>query len=196
MRILVVYCHPLATSFHARLHDDVVSALRSAGHEVDDCDLYAEDFQPVLSAAERQGYHRVPDNRQPVRDYVERLERAEALVFCFPVWCFGLPAMLKGFFDRVLIPGVAFDLSDPARPRGGLTHLRHVQAVVTYGRPRWTAWLMGDPPRRVITRYLRLLCGGRARIRYHACYHMNTATPQRLSRFRARVSAAMARLAA
>ena len=195
MRVLVVYCHPVETSFGAALHSEVVPRLRAAGHEVDDCDLYAEGFNPVMSREERLGYHKVPDNQQALHSYVERLQRAEALVFCFPTWCFGLPAMLKGFFDRLLMPGVAFDLSDPANVRPLLTHIRAISAVVTYGRPRWMAWYMGDPPRKIITRYLARLAGGKARVSYHAHYHMNVATPDRLTAFRDRVGQAMARLA-
>jgi len=195
MRVLVVYAHPVETSYQAALHQEVLARLRQAGHEVDDCDLYAEGFNPVLSRDERIGYHEVPSNRAPVAGYIERLERAEALVLCFPTWCFGLPAILKGFFDRVFVPGVAFDISDPEHVRPALTHLKRIAAVVTYGRPRWTAWAMGDPPRKVVTRYLRLLAGGTARIDYHACYHMNVASPERLTRFKSRVGLAMARLA-
>ena len=195
MRVLVVYSHPVETSYNAALHREVVESLVRAGHEVDDCDLYAEDFDPVLSRAERLGYHDVPANLEPVRRYVERLRWAEALVFCFPTWCFGLPAMLKGFFDRVFLPGVAFDISDPRDVRPSLTHLKRISAVVTYGRPRWTAWAMGDPPRKIVTRYLRRLSGGNARIEYLACYHMNVAARPRLDRFRQRVGRAMAALA-
>jgi NAD(P)H dehydrogenase (quinone) len=191
MRILVVFCHPVETSFHASLHREVVDALRAGGHEVDDFDLYAEGFNPVLSREERLGYHEVPTNRIPVEPYLQRLERAEALVFCFPTWCFGLPAMLKGFFDRLLMPGVAFDISDPANVKPSLTHIRRISAVVTYGRPRWMAWYMGDPPRSIITRYLRALTGKGARIDYHAHYHMNMATPATLGRFREKVRKAM-----
>ncbi|HEY9065960.1 MAG TPA: NAD(P)H-dependent oxidoreductase [Burkholderiaceae bacterium] len=195
MRILVVYSHPVETSFNAAVHAEVVRRLLEAGHEVDDCDLYAEGFNPVLSREERLGYHTIPANREPVQRYVERLEWAEALVFCFPTWCFGLPAMLKGFFDRVFVPGVAFDISDPANVKPALTHIRRVAAVVTYGRPRWTAFMMGDPPRKVITRYLRVLTGGRARVDYHAYYHMNVATQPQLQRFMQRVGLAMTRFA-
>ncbi|WP_332739784.1 NAD(P)H-dependent oxidoreductase [Hydrogenophaga sp.] len=195
MRVLVIYCHPVETSYNAALHTEVLAGLRSAGHEVDDCDLYAEGFDPVLSREERLGYHEVPGNRVPVQRYVDRLLRAEAVVFCFPTWCFGMPAMLKGFFDRVLMPGVAFDISDPNNVKPSLTHIRRISAVVTYGRARWTALLMGDPPRKSVTRYMRLLTGGRARVDYHACYHMNVATTPRLDAFRQRVGRAMARFA-
>ncbi|WP_314325991.1 NAD(P)H-dependent oxidoreductase [Comamonas aquatica] len=191
MRVLVIFSHPVETSFQASMHQTVVQELRAAGHEVDDCDLYAEGFNPVMSREERIGYHEVPSNQLPVKRYIERLQWAEAVIFCFPTWCFGLPAMLKGFFDRVLMPGVAFDISDPANVKPSLTHIKHIGAVVTYGRPRWTALLMGDPPRKSITRYFRMLTGGTTRTQYLAYYHMNLATPERLAKFRAKVVKAM-----
>lgn len=193
MRVLVIFSHPVETSFQAALHARVVASLRAAGHEVDDCDLYAEGFNPVLSREERLHYHDTAVNRAPVAGYVERLLKAEALVFCFPVWCFGLPAMLKGWFDRVLMPGVAFDISDPANVKPALTHLKKIAAVTTYGRPRWMALTMGDPPRKVIKRYLRALTGGAAKIAYHPYYHMNVATPEKLTRHLERIGDVMKR---
>ena len=71
MRVLVVYFHPVETSFHAALHQEVLHNLRATGHEVDDCDLYAEGFDPVLSREERLGYHEVPGNH----DRPEAFER-------------------------------------------------------------------------------------------------------------------------
>jgi putative NADPH-quinone reductase len=191
MKVLVIFCHPVETSFHATLHQDILSSLKAAGHEVDDFDLYAENFNPVLSREERLGYHEVPSNRIPVEPYLQRILAAEALVFCFPTWCFGLPAMLKGFFDRLLMPGIAFDISDPKNVRPALTHIRKISAVVTYGRPRWMALYMGDPPRKVITRYLKVLTGAGTKVSYHAQYHMNVVTPEKLSQFRGKVKKAM-----
>ena len=195
MHVLVVYCHPVETSFHAALHEEVLKNLRAAGHTVDDCDLYAEGFNPVLSREERLAYHDVPRNQAPLAGYVERLRKADAIVFCFPTWCFGLPAMLKGFFDRLFMPGVAFDLSDPHSVKPMLTHIKRIAAVVTYGRPRWVAWYMGDPPRKIITRYMKRLTGNTARVDFHAYYHMNIATEPRLARFKQRVGQAMATFA-
>lgn len=194
MRVLVIFAHPVETSFHASLHQTVLATLREAGHEVDDCDLYAENFNPVMSREERLGYRDVPDNRKPVAHYVERLLWAEALVLCFPIWCFGPPAILKGFFDRVLMPGVAFDISDPENVKPALTHLRRIAIVTTYGRPRWMALFMQDPPRKSIGRYLWALTGRTARISYDAHYHMNVATPKTLAAFRRRVVRVMQRL--
>lgn len=191
MRVLYLYAHPLPESFHAAIRDAAREGLAMAGHEVDLCDLYAEGFDPVLRAEERRGYHAVPENRAPVAGYVARLQAAEALVLSFPTWCYGLPAILKGWMDRVLIPGVSFVLEDGvARPH--LTHLRKLAGISTYGRPRWNAVLVGDPPRRAVTRYLRMLTAGRATVEYHALYDMNRADAGRRAAFLARVRGRMA----
>src|SRR5918998_33551 len=135
MRVLVVYAHPVETSYNAALHARTVEALRGSGHEVDDCDLYAA-----------------------VAPYVERLRSAEALVLCFPVWNFGFPAILKGYFDRVFLPGVSFDLAG-GKVFPSLKNLRRIAAVTTYGGSRLRAMLAGDPPRKSVTRVLRAHVG-------------------------------------
>ena len=192
MRVMVIYAHPLEDSYNAALHRTVVNALRASGHEVDDCDLYAENFNPVLSGEERRHYHDETRNRDPVAGYVDRLLAAEGLILCHPTWCFGLPAILKGFLDRVLMPGVSFRL-DNGKVHPALTHIRHLGAVVTYGRPRYMAMWMGDPPRRIVTRYLFWLTGKRATRTYLAHYHMNVATETICRRFLARVDDRMRR---
>lgn len=195
MRVLVIFCHPSPSSFNAALHRRVLDELRARGHEVDDCDLYAEGFDPVLRNEDLSRYHDVPANRQPVQAHVERLLQAQALVMVFPVWNFGLPAMLKGYFDRVLLPGVSFDMSDPRNIRPGLTHLRHVVGVATYGVARWRAWWLGDAPRALVKRLMRRLTDGRARVQYLPCHGMNVAGAAQRDAFVQRVGAAMRQLA-
>lgn len=192
MRVLVVFAHPLQESFHGTLHRDIVETLRGAGHEVDDLDLYAEGFEPVLDAAARERYFDPERNREGVERHVERLFAAEGLVLCFPVWCFGPPAILKGFMDRVLIPGVSFVLGADGRMHPNLRHIRKLVAVTTYGRPRLDAWWIGDPPRKLVTRYLRWFLAPRAEVRYLGLYNLHR-DERRLGRFRARVSGAMRR---
>jgi putative NADPH-quinone reductase len=102
--------------------------------------------------------------------------------------------MLKGFLDRLILPGVAFDLSDPAHVRPLLRHIRSLVGIVTYGRPRWAAWYMGDPPRKLVTRYLRWFVAHDVRLAYHALYHMNVADERRRRRFIENVGMAMERL--
>ena len=86
MRFLVVYAHPVETSFGAALHTTVVEALRAGGHEADDCDLNAEGFDPVMTRQDRVDYYDIAVNRGRVAPYVDRLLKADALVFSFPVW--------------------------------------------------------------------------------------------------------------
>ena len=172
MRVLVLFAHPVETSFVAALHRAVVDALREAGHEVDDCDLYAEKFDPVLSRQERIDYHDIGPNRRNVERYVERVLAAEALVVVHPVWNFGYPAILKGFFDRVFLPGVSFDLVDGIL-RPTLFNIRKLVAVATYGGNRLRAVLAGDPPRRILKRVVRAIVHPQAQTRYLALYDMN-----------------------
>jgi len=194
MRVLLLFCHPVETSYHAALHRTIWTALEGAGHTVDDLDLYREGFDPVLSRDERIGYHDTAGNRAAVQPWVDRLLAAEALVLCFPVWNFGPPAMLKGFLDRVLLPGVAFDLSPEGKLEPTLRHIRKLAAVTSYGRPRWAAWLMGDPPRKLIKRQLRHLIQPGARVRYLAHYAIDASTDTSRRRFLAKVERTMARL--
>ncbi|MCA3419400.1 MAG: NAD(P)H-dependent oxidoreductase [Roseomonas sp.] len=119
---------------------------------------------------------------------------AETLVFVFPVWCFGVPAILKGFFDRVFLPGVTFKLGADGVARPALTHLKHVVGITSYGRPWWVAiFLMGNPPKRQIMNYFRLITGGRARRTWLAHYDMNRATEGTRRAFLAKVERAMGR---
>jgi NAD(P)H dehydrogenase (quinone) len=193
MRVLYLYCHPVPESFHGAVRAAALDGLGRAGHEVDLLDLYAEGFDPVLGAEERRRYHDLARNREGLEGYVGRLKRAEGLVVQFPTWCYGPPAMLKGFLDRLILPGVAFDLSDPAHVRPDLRNIGRIAGVVTYGRSRPAAWWMGDPPRRLVTRYLRWFAAERARVGYHALYRMNTATADERAAFLRRVGDAMGR---
>jgi NAD(P)H dehydrogenase (quinone) len=195
MQVLYVYCHPLPESFHAAIRTQALAGLEAGGHEVDLLDLYAEGFDPVLSADGRRRYHDTSCNQAGVESYIQRLKAANALVVQFPVWCFGMPAMLKGYLDRMIMPGVAFDISNPAKVTPMLGNLKRVAGIVTYGRPRWTAFAMGDPPRKVVKRYLRWFADRRARVDYYALYHMNVATTEQRSAFMAKVKLAMTRLA-
>ena len=193
MRVLVLYAHPVETSFVAGLHRIVVDQLTRAGHAVDDCDLNAEGFDPVLSRQDRIDYHRPNVNQGRIAREVERLTAAEALVFVFPVWNFGFPAILKGYLDRVWVPGVAFTIDAQGTLTLTLRHVRRLAAVCTYGGERWRAMLMSDPPRRQIKRMIRAHVATDAPCDYLACYDMNHTTPGRREAFLRRVETTFAR---
>ena len=84
MRVLYLYCHPLADSFHAGIRAAALAALKTGGHAIDLLDLYAESFQPVLTEDERRHYFDVPRNQAGLEAHVARLRAAEALVVQFP----------------------------------------------------------------------------------------------------------------
>lgn len=189
MRAMVLFAHPCAESFGTALHAQVLESLRAKDWDVDDCDLYAENFQPVLTEEERRGYHDVPDNLGPVATYVERLRAAEALILVFPVWNFGYPAILKGFFDRVFLPGVSFRLED-GQVLPNLTHIKKLAAVTTYGGTRMRAMMAGDPPRRHFTRSIWHVCRP-YKMRYLALYDMNRVDQARRAGFLQRVGIEM-----
>jgi NAD(P)H dehydrogenase (quinone) len=188
-RVLVLFAHPCEESYAAALHRTVVDALSAKGWEVDDCDLNGEGFNPVLTGPERRAYHDVGANKAPVQAYVDRLMAADALVLVFPVWNFGFPAILKGFFDRVFLPGVSFRLED-GLVKPNLTRIKRLAAVTTYGGTRWRAILAGDPPRHVVKRAVWHVCRPR-KMRYLALYDMNRATDAQRAAHLARVKREM-----
>ena len=188
-RVMVLFAHPCEESFGAALHRATLEGLAKAGHEVDDCDLYAEGFQPVLTPEERRAYHDVGPNTAPVQGYVDRLMAAQALVMVFPVWNFGYPAILKGFLDRVFLPGISFRL-EAGKVVPNLTHIRKLAAVTTYGGTRMRAFLAGDPPRKCVTRHVWHVIRPE-KMRYLALYDMNRATDARRAAHLARVEREM-----
>jgi NAD(P)H dehydrogenase (quinone) len=168
LRVFILYANPVALSFGAALRKQAIGALRSRGHEIDDCDLYAESFDPVMREQERMQYHDVELNRAPIAPYADRLLAAEALVLIYPVWNEGFPAILKGFFDRVFIPGVSFKIGRDGAPVPDLQKLRKLAAVCTYGASRTTSFLLGDRPKRVVKHLVRSMPGYTVRRDYLA----------------------------
>ncbi|MGM5057813.1 NAD(P)H-dependent oxidoreductase [Rhizobium leguminosarum] len=178
MRILLVLAHPLEDSFAASVARTAREALEASGHVVDLLDLYAENFDPRLSEAERRGYFDVPYDTSAVADIVVRLKAADGLILVFPQWWFNFPAILKGFFDRVFAPGVAFS-HDAAGGRivPQLTNIRLLYALTTTGSPWWLVRLyMGDPVRRLLKRGIAAFCSKRLNFKMLGLHDMDRAT--------------------
>jgi NAD(P)H dehydrogenase (quinone) len=188
MKVLLVYCHPRPDSYCASLRDAALAALRGRGHEVTLRDLYAEDFRPALSAEERGRYEDAEPCLEGLEAEVAALRDAEALVLVHPTWWYGMPAMLKGWFDRVWAPGVAFSLGGGAiRPL--LRNIRRIAVVTTYGSPRWLLWFIGHPDRKVVGRGVRRLCARGCRLDWLALTDMDRRRQAERAAFLARVGA-------
>ena len=191
MRVLVVLAHPVRESFAHGVCAAAAKGFARAGHEVRVLDLYAMGFDPVLSRDDRLGYHTPGENEAPVAEHLDHLRWAEALVFVYPTWWYSLPAMLKGWIDRVWVPHATFDLPKGLAPiKGRLHNVKVVGAFATYGSPWWwVRFVIGDPGRRIVLRGIRPLCHPRCKTFWLGHYLMDSSTPESRARFLARVEA-------
>ncbi len=199
MKVLVVHAHPDPESFGSAMRDAVVRGLRTAEHDVTVIDLEAEGYQPVLTAADYDGYdqngdlagHGHPD--AIVAGHIDAVRTAEALVFTFPTFWSGLPAVLKGWIDRTMLPGVSFSVRPNGVIRAELGNVRRVVGVTTYGSPRGYRWLVGDGGRRTI-RTIRWSCGLRCRMKWLSLDSLDGRPDSERRAFLAEVEAKMADL--
>lgn len=196
MKALLVYCHPSENSFTAAVRGVVQDHLDRAGAEVRLIDLYAEGFDPVLAQDEWTGYLDHPTNIAKVRDHTDALLWADTLIFVYPTWWYGLPAILKGWLDRVFAPEVAFSLPEDGDIKPGLTHIKRFGVFTTCGASRLLSYWVGQPGRRTLLRGLRLLCAKRLKSCYLAQYNMDQSTPQSRAQHLKRVAHRMERLLA
>ncbi|WP_417267159.1 NAD(P)H-dependent oxidoreductase [Celeribacter baekdonensis] len=180
MRALVIYCHPRETSFNRGIRDLVLTRLSAAGAEVRLRDLYAEEFDPVMSAYDHQIYETVPENRQRVARDCTDLQWCNTLIFVYPTWWYGLPAMLKGWLDRALVPDVAFIMpkSEGEDIKPGLTHITKLGVFTTCGASRWLTFLVGAPGKRTLMRGLRIILAKRCKTAFAAHFLMDSSTPE------------------
>ncbi|MCX7288683.1 MAG: NAD(P)H-dependent oxidoreductase [Rhodobacterales bacterium] len=196
MRALVVYCHPRPDSFNAAVRDLVMSKLQAAGAEVRLSDLYARNFQPILTGEEWHGYLDCPKNTACVAQDVADVRWCDTLIFVYPTWWYGLPAMLKGWLDRVLLPDVAFLMPDETHSdiRPALRHISRLGVFTTCGASWAMTQLVGAPGKRTLTRGVGLLCKTGKRTAFAAHYRMDSSTPESRSRHLDRVGRQMVRL--
>jgi putative NADPH-quinone reductase len=190
MRVLLIHAHPDPGSFNAALKKAAVAAL-SLRHEVREIDLYAEDFQPVLTRQEWRNYEAGPPDSGTVAEHVALLNWAEALVFVYPTWWYGLPAILKGWLDRIWLPGVAFSLPSEGDIRPSLTHVRKLAVITTCGASWWLTQLVGAPGRNTLIRGCGFLMAKGCRKVFLAHYSMDDSTPKSRVRYLDRVTRAM-----
>jgi NAD(P)H dehydrogenase (quinone) len=194
MRLLLVFCHPDADSYGAAIRATAAAALREAGHELREIDLYAEGFDPVFSADEKRSYLAdTAANIRGVQAHVDALRWAEGWVAIYPTWFYGAPAMLKGWLERVWLPGVAFRIATAKKRTigGELQNIRLFVGITTSGSPWWWLRVIGDPGRSLFMRGLRPLYARHCRMHWHQLYDMNHVTAADREAFLARVGRAL-----
>jgi NAD(P)H dehydrogenase (quinone) len=149
MNVLIVHAHPEPRSFTAAMRDVAVATLSEAGHAVTVSDLYAMAFDPVAKAADFSDRHD-PDYlvyaleqrhayesgtlAPDIAAEVEKVKACDLLLLSFPLYWFSVPAILKGWIDRVLLSGLAYG-GKRFYDRGGLTGRKATIAMTLGGRP-------------------------------------------------------------
>lgn len=193
MQALVVLAHPLSDSLCAHLTRQAVDALRARGATVDILDLYAEGFEPALTAEERRLHYTTPALSPDISALQQRLAAADTLVLVFPTWWFSLPAILKGWIDRVWSPKFAFEHGTPLKPL--LTGLKSCLVVTTLGSPWWIDTIvMRQPVKRVLRTGVVFACAPQAKFRMLSLHEAETANATQVERFVGKLQQAIVRL--
>jgi NAD(P)H dehydrogenase (quinone) len=194
MDVLVVCAHPDADSFNRAITAAAERGLTRAGHHVSTLDLYALDFTAEMSLDEHRAYQAwkpgaaAPPLLDPMTaEHAALVGRAEMLVFVYPTWWSQPPAILKGWLDRVLVPGVSFTFDASGKVRPGMQHVKRIVGISTYGSPWTYVKLTTDGGRRMITRALRMSCGLRTPTTWLGLYAVDTAGPEERKAFVDRV---------
>jgi putative NADPH-quinone reductase len=199
VKVLVVLAHPSQESFVSFLCSEVIAELSSGGHEIRHHDLWAENFNPLFTPYERLNHvgdvaeklQHLPELRQ----HIEDLQWCDTLVLVYPTWWSGQPAMLKGWFDRVLMNGVAWVLPEgAARIRPLLTNVRRLVVVTTHGSSKLVNALEGESGKRTVFRSVRLMLHRRVRCEWIAMYGVDNATLKQREKFSSHVRRRVRRL--
>lgn len=137
MRTAIVFNHPNEGSYCNAILNAVTTGLQKANHEIDLMHLDNDGFNPVMSKADLKAFVNHKPIDPQVTDYNIRLKEADHLIFIFPIWWDLMPAMTKGFIDRVLSPRVVYD----HHPRGFglvplLKNLKSVTIITTMNKPK------------------------------------------------------------
>jgi NAD(P)H dehydrogenase (quinone) len=189
VQVLVLHAHPDPASFNYAICDTVVRVLETRGHKVHRIDLYAEEFVAAMNADERASYETdAPFRSEQARSHGQLVTTCDAIVFVYPTWWHGVPAVMKGWFERVMVPGVGFAL-DPVsnKVRPGLSNIRRIAGITTYGSSRLNVLMMTDGGRRLIGRCFRMMANTRCRRTWLGLYGMDRASDADRAAFLARV---------
>lgn len=159
-RILLILGTPKHDSFCHAIADAYVRGARSQGHAVRQLRLGELQFDPIL----REGYGQQQTLEPDLLEAQRQIHWAEHLVFVYPVWWGGVPALLKGFFDRIFLPGFAFKYRHRSQLWDKLLSGRTADLLVTLDTPAWYfRWIYGAPAHRQMVRTILGFCGIKTR---------------------------------
>lgn len=135
---VIVYYHPYNGSFCHAILEATKAGLENGGFLVDVIDLQADNFNPVMSSADLLGFvkHQMVDEQS--KEYAQRLKLASQLVFIFPIWWELMPAMVKGFIDKVIYPGSTYEYAKTITGMtSSLSNLKQTTIITTMNTPKY-----------------------------------------------------------
>lgn len=195
-KVLVIQVHPYGNkpSFTLALGKALCESLEVSGHQVRVTNLYEENFEPRLGGPEHQTFltaYRDGHVPEDIKTHIEDLQWCSGLCLVYPTWWYSFPAILKGWFDRTLIPGVAFDLPNGSTGKPNLrtgfisrlTNIKKVGMVTTFGNGFWNVRYVGDPGRRIVARGLRPNFHPRCTVLWKGLYDVEKCTPKKRESF-------------
>ena len=192
---LIVSCHPLKDSLCHHLVGRVEAGLEAGGVAYEHLDLYERGFEAALTAAERSSYFGDFDG-VAIGGETARLKRMETLILVFPTWWFGMPALLKGWFDRVWAPGVAFDnVPETGAITPALADLRYCLAITTLTSPwKIDRLFLRQPVKRVLKGAILKGCAPQAVFEMLSLYGVAALDEARLEGFCRKIDQAVAQV--
>jgi putative NADPH-quinone reductase len=194
-KAVLVSAHPCSDSYTCAIASAALRGLATSGHDVTHLDLYGLDFVTAMTKDEHDAYKaQEPARDAMAREHGEIVRNASLLVFVYPTWWSGPPAVLKGWLERVLVPGVGFTFDSSGRVQSGLTNVNRIVGVSTYGSPWTYVKLVNDNGRRMLMRALRMVCGRRTGTTWLGLYSVDTTGANERAAFLDRVEHAMAHL--
>lgn len=144
MNTLIVFNHPYAGSYCNAILESAQSALSDSGQSCDLIHLDNDRFNPVMSAddlaafakAHKLGAEALKGLDAQILSYAKKLQHTEHLVLIFPIWWELMPAMMKGFIDKLIFPAIAYEYTDAGAIKLALTKLQKVTIITTMNTPK------------------------------------------------------------
>jgi len=130
----IIYAHPYSGSFNHAILSGITDKFEAKNIEYQVIDLYKDKFDPVLSSDELYQYVHGTTDDELVKKYQAMMQNTDDLIMIFPTWWYDMPAILKGFFDKVMIPQVIYDTDDAGMMLGKLQNIKTTKIITTAGQ--------------------------------------------------------------
>lgn len=155
-KVLIINGHPDRESFNWALAKTYTEAAHKVNAKVETINLIDLHFDPVLKYGYRKPYPLEPD----LETAINKMKEAEHLVWVFPMWWYGMPALLKGFIDRTFLPGITFKYQKGKLFPSKLLKGKTARIIVTADTVSWyNRWVMRNPAINQFKKGILEFCG-------------------------------------